>query len=170
MHATLTALCSALILMLAACATPTRTETSLPLNLAWFEGHRVEYVTTDISDPVMAQAAGVNFVPRLADAIAGPGRVSLVERVYKFPGKEQISVFQSAPAPTGAANADKSYSPLWRMVLVRWTQPAAGRELQSEEQILAAAERGEVSLEVTGIVVNCPVTRSVDGHFLKGAR
>jgi len=55
---------------------------------------------TDISDAGMAREAGANFVPRLALAIPAPGRPSLVERVYKFPGKEQISVFQSAPLPT----------------------------------------------------------------------
>jgi hypothetical protein len=79
-------------------------------------------------------------------------------------------VFQSAPLPTGGANADRSYSPLWRMVLVRWLKPGAVRELRSEEEVLAAQERGDLALEVTDIVVNCPITRSVDGLALKGVR
>lgn len=143
---------------------------SLPLNFAWVEGRKVEYVTTDISDPVMAQALGVNLVPRLAQAIPGPGRVSVVERVYKFVDDTQVAVFQSAPSPTGPANADASYSPLWRMVLVRWAKPSLARELTSEEQILSAAESGELTLEITNIVVNCPITRSVDGKAIAGAR
>ncbi|MBV8604436.1 MAG: hypothetical protein JO224_07105 [Pelomonas sp.] len=145
-----------------------RSETTLPLNRAWYDGQEVEYVTTDISNRAMAETLGVNYAPRLADALPGPGHVSIVERVYKFPGGEQRSVFQSAPVPGGAANRDDSYSPLWRLVLVRWTQ--APHELRDEEAILAAAERGELRLEITDIVVNCPVTRSPDGAFLKGVR
>ncbi len=33
----------------------------------------------------------------------------------------------------------------------------------SEEALLAAEERGDVTLELTGTVVNCPVLRSADG-------
>jgi hypothetical protein len=145
-------------------------EVVLPLNHAWMDGRRVEYVTTDISDQTMAQALGVNYVPRLADALPSTQQRSLAERVYKFAGDSQITVFQSAPSPTGAKNSDKAYSPLWRMVMVQWVAPNTPRELRSEEEVLAAAERGQLSLEVTGIVVNCPITRSVDGLPIKGAR
>jgi len=161
-------------LLLSACANPApgqgATQTTLPLHRAWVEGRQVEYVTTDISDAGMARQEGVNHVPRLALAIPAPGRPSLVERVYKFVNGEQITVFQSAPLPTGGANVDRSYSPLWRMVLVRWLRPGAVRELRSEEEVLAAQERGDIALEVTDIVVNCPITRSVDGLALKGVR
>ena len=158
---------AAALLWLAGCASGPA-EVRLPLHRAWVDGQQVEYVTTDISDAAMARQEGVNHVPRLALALGGPGRPSATERVYKFINGEQITVFQSAPRPAGGANADTSYSPLWRMVLVRWQGPAAVRELRSEEQVLAAQERGEVSLEVTDIVVNCPVTRSADGQALKG--
>ncbi len=161
-------------LLLVACVGPAPGrvggETTLPLHRAWVEGRQVEYVTTDISDAAMALKEGVNYVPRLARAIPAPGQPSLVERVYKFVDGEQITVFQSAPRPTGGANADPSYSPLWRVVLVRWRQPQAVRELRSEEAVLAAQERGELTLTLTDIVVNCPITRSVDGQALKGVR
>ena len=142
---------------------------SLPLNQAWVDGQKVEYVTTDISDPAMAQALGVNLVPRLAQAIAAPGSASVLERVYKFSDDAQITVFQSAPSPTGPGNADRSYSPLWRMVLVKWLRKDAVRELKSEEEILRAVDDHELSMELTQIVVNCPITRSVDGQAIKGA-
>lgn len=143
---------------------------SLPLHQAWFDGRKVDYVTTDISDLAMAQALGVNLVPRLALALPAPGRPSLVERVYKFVDDSQITVFQSAPSPTGPGNTDTSYSPLWRMVLVKWKQPAQARELKSEEQILSAVEAQELSLQMTDIIVNCPITRSVDGRAIAGAK
>ena len=130
----------------------------------------MEYVTTDISDAAMAQMMGANYVPRLRDALGGPGRSSLVERVYKFTGGEQISIFQSAPLPAGPENKDKSYSPLWRVAEVRWLPGKRLRELTSEEALLAAKDKGDVSIEDTNIVVNCPVTRGTNGKPLLGVR
>lgn len=168
------ALCALGVLGLSGCASldgaRSQAFVSLPLNFAWMDGRKVEYVTTDVSDPAMAQALGVNLVPRLAQALASPGRPSVTERVYKFVDDRQITVFQSAPAPTGPGNVDASYSPLWRMVLVQWNQPGLARELKSEEQILRAADAQELTLQVTDIVVNCPVIRSVDGRALRGVR
>ncbi len=162
------------LLLLSACASPLfdvgRTETVLPLSRAWIDGRIVEYIVTDISDEAMAKMVGANYVPGLADVInLKPGRAPIA-RVYKFVGDEQISIFQSAPNPVGPGNKDLGYSPLWRVVLVRWKNPAAARELRSEEALLAAEERNELTLEVTTIVVNCPVTRSADGRSLKGVR
>lgn len=160
--------------MLAACATRPldlgRTETVLPLNHAWVDGKKVAYVTTDISDLTMAKAAGINYVPRLRDAISEHGGRSILERVYKFPGAEQISIFQSAPSPIGGDNADKNYSPLWRLVLVNWIKADRMRVLKSESELLSAEEQGEVSLKVTDIVVNCPVTKDSYGKALNGVR
>jgi hypothetical protein len=159
----------------AACATPPPAATvesvALPLRRAWMNGRRVDYVTTDVSDGAMAAAMQVNLVPRLAQALRPvPAGQSLVERVYMFEREAQINVFPSAPQPVGARNGDSGYSPLWRIVLVRWVRTAAQRELRSEEAILAAAERGDVALEVTGIVANCPVVRDADGQALGGVR
>lgn len=151
--------------LLAACASGI----TLPREQAWVDGRRVEYVTTDISDAAMAAQAGIHHVPRLAGAV-GMGSASLTERVYKFADGAQISVFASAPAPVGAARPDPNYSPLWRLVLVHWKPGKSARELRSEEAVLEAQASGEVELDVTGIVVNCPITRGVDGVALRGVR
>lgn len=135
------------------------THTVFPLNRAWVNARQVEYVTTDISDSAMAGMAGVNYAPRLRDALGA--KPSVLERVYKFAGGEQISIFQSAPQPAGPASTDLAYSPLWRLALVRWSKPALVRELRSEEELLAAEEKGELSIELTNVVVNCPITRDV---------
>ncbi len=147
--------------LLTACAGPVpgagRTDVVLPLSHAWVDGRQVAYITTDISDAPMARMMGANFVPRLSDAIPKAGQPSVLERVYKFAKDEQISIFQSAPLPVGPANADRSYSPLWRVVMVQWRSPDRVRELKSEEELLAAEDRGDVVLRTTDIVVNCPV-------------
>jgi len=118
----------------------------------------------------MAKMMGANHVPRLADAVRALPTQSLLERVYKFPKDEQISIFQSAPNPIGGENRDRSYSPLWRVVLVHWASPAFVNELRSEESLLEAERRNELKLEVTDIVVNCPVTRASGGQALRGVR
>jgi hypothetical protein len=160
--------------MLTACASPVsdgdRTEIVLPLKRAWVDGRKVAYITTDVSDAAMARKAGANFVPRLADAIPKAGQSSVLERVYQFPGGEQVSIFQSAPMPAGPANADRNYSPLWRIVMVRWHIPDRVRELKSEEELLAAEDKGEVTLNITNVVANCPVVRAVEGQALQGGR
>lgn len=159
-------------MLLIGCATfdAGKTETVLKLQQAWVDGRKVEYVSTDISDLGAARQNGVNYVPRLADAIPADGRKALVERAYKFPKGEQISIFPSAPTPAGGANTDTNYSPLWRIVLVSWLEPERIRELKSEEELLAAQDRGEVTLRVTNIVANCPIVRSADGARLAGSR
>jgi len=159
-------------LLLSACSSfdAGRTETVLRLQHAWVDGRQVAYISTDISDAGAARQNGVNHVPRLADALPADGRPSLVERVYKFPQGEQISVFPSAPRPAGGANADTGYSPLWRLVMVTWLRPERAHELKSEEDVLAAQERGDVALRVTNIVANCPIIQAADGSRLTGSR
>lgn len=169
--ACLLALCAPLLF---GCASPLfdagGSETVLPVSRAWVDGRIVEYVTTDISDLAMARMMGANHVPALGAAVKSAPGLSLLERVYKFPDEDQISIFQSAPNPVGAENQDRSYSPLWRVVMVRWVDAAQKRELKSEDELLSAQDQQLVSLEVTDIVVNCPVTRSADGQALKGVR
>ena len=147
-----------------------RSETVLPVSRAWVDGRVVEYVTTDISDAAMAKAMGANHVPRLAEAAHAPPGHSLLARVYKFPNNEQKSIFQSAPNLVGSENSDFNYSPLWRLVLVRWNNPRFVREIKSEDSLLQAEDKQELSLEVTDIVVNCPITRDSTGKALRGVR
>lgn len=141
-------------------------EITLPLKEAWFEGQIVHYVSTDISDPVIAKKQGINYVPALANTLK-PGMP--VERAYKFPGDEQATVLPSIPLPVGGANADPTYSPLWVLVMVRWKPGTTPRTLTSEEAVLAAEDKGEVELTRTRIVANWAVVRA-RGSALLGAR
>lgn len=147
---------------------------TLPLQTAWFEGRRVRYVTTDVSDADVARAKGANFVPRLRDlVVVAPGkplRAVPVERVYSIEGIVQPTVFPSVPSPVGAGSTSSAYSPLWRMVKVVWQPGRVPRELRSEESVLDAEERGDVKLVLTEVILNCPVV-ALDGEpALSGAR
>lgn len=133
-------------------------EITLPLKEAWFEGKSVHYISTDVSDQNLARKQGLNYVPSLADMLKkGP-----VEKAYKFPGEEQGAVLPSIPRPLGAGNADTNYHPLWVLVMVRWKSGVVQHVLKSEEAVLAAADKGEVELTQTKIVVNWPVLRVND--------
>ena len=144
-----------------------RTEIILPVSQAWVDGSKVDYVTTDVSDSAMAEMLGVNYVPRLVNVIPEPGGLSALARVYVFPNGEQISIFQVGPQPAGPTNTDRHYSPLWRVVMVRWSSQDKVRELKSEGALFSAEGDGDVSIEVTNVVVNCPITRSADGRALR---
>ncbi len=157
--------------VLAACATPPAAPPAtppgaaglqVPLLSGWYEGRRVRYITTDVSDAAMAQAKGANFVPRLKDVLPeAPGAAQRVgsplERVYGFDEGVPAAVCPPGPRPVGCGSRSLGYTPLWRLVQVRWKPGAAARELRSEEAILDAEDRGELRLVVTDVVLNCPV-------------
>lgn len=49
------------------------------------------------------------------------------------------------------------YTPLWRVVEVTWAQGATKRLLKSAADVRRAEAAGDVTLETTSTVVNCPV-------------
>ncbi len=151
--------------LLVACTTaplqaPPSTVT-MPLRSGWFHGQAVFYVTTDVSDAEVALAKSANYAPRLADALPAspkqPGQASSVDKVYVVANFKQGNIFASAPAPMGAQNRDRAYSPLWQQVNVTWRAGRTPRLLTSEEEVLDAAEQGAVELAATRVVLNCPI-------------
>ena len=152
--------------------TPGPGQVQLPVLKGWFEGETVLYVTTDVSHADVAAAKGANFAPRLALALPGgppqPGRRSSVDKVYAVGNFKQPSIFASAPKPVGPASADTAYSPLWQMVKVTWQAGRSPRELRAEEAVLDAAEKGEVTLEATPVVLNCAIVQRAGQGALPG--
>ena len=137
----------------------------LPLQRGWFDGEEVIYVTTDASDAEMAKAKAANYAPRLANAalpsaasVAGrPGERSATDRVYDVVNHTQAVVFASAPDPMGPRNAFLAYSPLWQLVKVTWKPGQTPRTLTSEDAVLDAVDKGQLTLAVTKVVLNCPI-------------
>jgi len=147
---------------------------TLPLLSAWYDGQKVYYVTTDVSDPKVAQIMGANLAPRMSDGLPvypkPPGERTLIERVYSFTNSPQDKVFSSAPAPIGPASTDKHYSPIWLAVNVTWAPSATQKILTSEEEILEQEDAHMLTLERTDIVLNCPIVGSETGGFLPRTR
>jgi hypothetical protein len=94
----------------------------------------------------------VLLVPGLADSPE-----SALAQVYVFknglegkgPLGFQVDVFDNPPGSDG-------YSPLRRLNVVTWTDPAKARLLKSSTEVLEAKDAGEISIEQPGVVVNMP--------------
>ena len=154
-------LLSLLVLVVAACAPQQEAEmpkAELPAGKAWADGKEIFFVHTEASNADVAQlltdmmTSPVIYVPSLANIPAD----SLAE-VYVFdnglegmgPFGFQADVFNNPPGTEG-------YSPLRRVNVVTWADPANARLFTSEAEILSAKDAGEVTIAQPGVIVNMP--------------
>lgn len=154
-------LLSLLALIVAACTPQKESEmpkAELPAGKAWADGKEIFFVHTEASDAGVAQlltdmmTSPVIYVPSLADLPTE----SLAD-VYVFdnglegmgPFGFQADVFDNPPGTDG-------YSPLRRVNVVTWADPASARLLISVAEIMSAKDMGEVTIDQPGVVVNMP--------------
>lgn len=136
--------------------------TSIPSVVGYYEGEDVLFVHTEVSSAYIARqltrmiGSPTIHVPALAEvpdsALAG---------VYIFangvtpedtplgPLGFQADIFDSVPG-------DASYSPLRKVLRVRWVEGAKARLLRSTEEVEAALAADEIIVESPGVVVNMP--------------
>jgi len=151
-------------------STVSSSNATIPIIHGYYNGGDVFFVHTEVSDKDMAERLSdmVSFpvihTPDLAKAIE-----STSAKVYVFkngikgggpygggPFGFQDDVFNSVPG-------DKGYSPLRIPHIVTWKDGATPRLLNSEEEILHAQMLGELTVEVTNVVVNMPMIRPLRG-------
>lgn len=133
----------------------------VPSVAGYADGERILFIHTEASDPAVADTltammkSPVLVVPQLADAPE-----AALANVYVFangvqprgergPFEYQPDVFDAPPGTAG-------YSPLRAVNLVTWTDPRQARVLKSAAEVRAAEERGEITIERPGAVVNMP--------------
>jgi hypothetical protein len=148
-----------LVLLLAACAPKEEMPTALlPAGKAFAEGKEIFFVHTEASDEAVAKllsdmmTSPVLHVPALANVPA-----EALANVYVFdnglegmgPFGFQADVFDNPPGTDG-------YSPLRRVNVVTWVDPAKARMLTSVAEIMSAVDAGEVTIAQPGVVVNMP--------------
>jgi len=150
-----------LVMVLAACsaqAQATGSFAQVPAGLAYAEGSEIYFTHTEASDAGIAETltnmmkSPVIHVPSLADVPE-----SALANVYVFenglPGKGplgfQPDVFNNPPGTDG-------YTPLRRVILVRWAAGEKAAELKSEAEVLQAEADGKLTLTKSGVVVNMP--------------
>ncbi len=148
------------VIVLTACAPKQKMGTTaiMPAGMAYAEGREIYFIHTETSDADVAQLltemmdSPVLHVPSLAET---PD--SALANVYVFtngiegmgPLGFAADVFDSPPGMDG-------YTPLRRLVLVTWANPASARVLKSAAEVVDAAATSEVTLEEPGVVINMP--------------
>src|SRR5262245_38640805 len=134
---------------------------TLPLIKGYVKGHEVFYITTEASEKAVADhltnltGSRVVYAPALKYAPA-----DTLANIYEFkngikgtgPEGFQPNVADSQPGDLG-------YSPVWRINLVEWKQGITARELKSDIDIIAARDKGELSINPANVIVNCPFVK-----------
>ena len=146
---------------------PTNVPIDIPLTMGYVNGHEVFYISTEASVEDVADhltditGFRVAFTPALALA---PDE-SLAQ-IYAFTnGIEGDGAFGFQPQVADSQPGDDKYSPLWNVNAVTWNDGSEPRELKSEMEILDAQEDGEISIESTGAIVNCPFVKWDGGEM-----
>ena len=130
----------------------------LPAGKAYAEGKEIYFVHTEVSDADIA-ALLTTMMDSPVLEVPGLSEVpdSALANVYVFdnglsgmgPLGFQADVFDNPPGSEG-------YSPLRKLNVVTWVDPAKARELKSVADILQAEQAGEVTIAQPGVVINMP--------------
>jgi hypothetical protein len=126
---------------------------------AYTEGKEIKFIHTEASDPKVAELltemmrSPVLVVPSLAQAPK-----EMLADVYVFkngvkgsgPFGFQPDVFANPPGTDG-------YRPLRSVSIVTWKNENAARELRSATEVKETVNRGEITIEKPGVVVNMPL-------------
>lgn len=136
---------------------------TIPLVDGYYDGKRVYFIHTEVSDPQMAgmMTSMVNFptlhVPALKDISEKTGKVYVftngVPGMGPYGGGPfmfQIDIFDSVPGKDG-------YSQFRVPHLVTWNTDANPKVLTSEKELLEAQQKGELVIEPTDKIVNAPI-------------
>jgi hypothetical protein len=59
----------------------------------------------------------------------------------------------------GSQPGEVTYSPLWLETHVTWKSGASPVILTSDNQILALAKKGKLTVKKTNVVLNCPIVK-----------
>ncbi|MBI5698150.1 MAG: hypothetical protein HZC29_06680 [Thaumarchaeota archaeon] len=139
----------------------------IPLVMGYADGNEVFYITTEASHEEVANHLTdlLGFTVVYTPALKNTPKDALAN-IYEFtngvPGPGPVG-FQ--PNVADSQPGDPEYSPAWAVQHVTWTDESAARELTSEDEILAAQDAGELTIEETGVVVNCPFIQWEGGNL-----
>jgi hypothetical protein len=146
-------------------------EIDIPLMKGYENGNEIFFIATDASDNQTAaqitNATGfkVNFAPLLAMIPEeARGQAYVFENGIEGEGPLgfQLPIINARPGQEG-------YSPLLQINLVRWNQEASAAtqptELRSEQDIIAASNAGQLTINNTDVIVNHPAVQWQGGSL-----
>jgi hypothetical protein len=112
----------------------------------FYDGHKVTYLNTDVSNKADAAAMHINYS-------ASIGRVKGLPEIYLVQGHAasgQLAIFGSEPG-------EKNYSPLWSETILTWKAGAKPKLITSDTQINKIEKTGKPSERDAHVVLNCPI-------------
>jgi hypothetical protein len=96
----------------------------------------------------------VTFVNKTAAALLSGGSSDLYVFTNGIKGTGPMG-FQTSIASTKVG--DTYYSPLWRIQATTWKDPSHAEFLTRVTQITSASQSGNLSINIAGVVFNCPI-------------
>jgi hypothetical protein len=132
----------------ASTAIPTATTVEQPVTYGYYDGHVDTMISTDISNKVQATARHINYSAALLTQPAGTNPALYI--VSGPAAANQPMVFGSEPGKD-------DYSPLWQEITVKWKAGVKPVLLVKDDQIKALATKGDLTVEPTPVVLNCPI-------------
>jgi hypothetical protein len=148
--------------------TRTNVPIDIPLLKGYENGNEIYFIATDVSDEKVAAFATnltgfkINYAPALSQT-PDSARTQAYAFTNGIPGNGPYG-FQ-IPVTIGKPG-DRGYSPLWQLNLVSWNDNATARELKSVEEITAAEQRWELSINQTDIILNHPAIQWQNGSLM----
>jgi hypothetical protein len=121
---------------------------SRPAFHGYYDGHKVTYLSTDVSSKAQARAMHINYSAKL-------GRVKGSPEIYLVMGRAapgQLAVFGSEPG-------EPSYSPLWDETDLTWKAGATPVLIKSDTQIDKIEKTGMLTEKDGRAVLNCPIIK-----------
>ena len=116
----------------------------------YYDGHKVTYLNTDVSDKAEAKAMHVNYAPVLKSV-----PLKTAPEIYLVQGKAaagQLAVFGSEPG-------EPSYSPIWKETILTWKASATPVLIKSDTQVNQLEKKGGLTERATTTRLNCPIIK-----------
>ena len=122
------------------------------------DGRTIYYIVTDATPSGPAGMMGVVDAPTSASLIANSAAVDLFQFKDGIAGTGPLG-FQ--PGIAAGATGDENYSPLWRIFMIGWADPANAQLLETIDDINAYKEAGLIDIGIarpmdSDHIVNCP--------------
>jgi hypothetical protein len=122
------------------------------------DGRTIYYIVTDATPEMPAAMMGVVSSPTSAALIVNSAAVDL----YQFAnGAKGTGPLGFQPGIAAAAPGDPNYSPMWRIFVIDWKDPASASVLETIQDINAYKKAGLIDVNLarpmdSDHIVNCP--------------
>ncbi|HET6517698.1 MAG TPA: hypothetical protein VFG25_05715 [Nitrosopumilaceae archaeon] len=122
------------------------------------DGRTIYYIVTDATPSGPAGMMGVTNAPTSASLIANSAAVDLFQFNNGIKGSGPLG-FQAGIA--ASAPGDKNYSPMWRIFMIGWNDPASAAVLENVGDINFYKQEGQINVNIarpmdSDHIVNCP--------------